>query len=85
MKELSLTLAKGLLPYFALLIVALIVIYILIRIRNNAVIKINKKIASVKTGGGICPKCGGQLIMRTGKYGNFIGCSNFPKCRYTQK
>ena len=32
-----------------------------------------------------CPKCGGQLVERTGKYGTFIGCSNFPKCRYTQK
>lgn len=32
-----------------------------------------------------CPKCGGQLVERTGKYGSFIGCSNFPKCRYTQK
>ena len=32
-----------------------------------------------------CPKCGGQLVERTGKYGNFIGCSNFPKCKYTSK
>lgn len=32
-----------------------------------------------------CPKCGGQLVEREGKYGNFIGCSNFPKCKYTQK
>lgn len=29
-----------------------------------------------------CPKCGGQLAKRTGKYGVFIGCSNYPKCRY---
>ena len=32
-----------------------------------------------------CPKCGGQLVERTGKYGNFIGCSNYPKCKYTSK
>ena len=32
-----------------------------------------------------CPKCGGQLIERTGKYGKFIGCSNYPKCKYTSK
>ena len=32
-----------------------------------------------------CPKCGGNLVERNGKYGNFIGCSNYPKCRYTQK
>ena len=32
-----------------------------------------------------CPRCGGQLVERTGKYGNFIGCSNYPKCKYTSK
>ena len=32
-----------------------------------------------------CPKCGGRLILREGKYGKFYGCSNFPKCRYTKK
>lgn len=30
-----------------------------------------------------CPKCGGQLVGRNGKYGKFIGCSNYPKCKYT--
>ncbi|MGN1168790.1 MAG: NERD domain-containing protein [Acutalibacteraceae bacterium] len=33
----------------------------------------------------ICPRCGNTLVLRHGKYGNFIGCSNFPKCRFTQK
>ncbi len=33
----------------------------------------------------ICPKCGNQLIERNGKYGEFIGCSNYPKCRYIKK
>lgn len=32
---------------------------------------------------GICPKCGGNLVRRTGKYGNFYGCSNYPKCKFT--
>ncbi|MBR4130974.1 MAG: NERD domain-containing protein [Bacteroidaceae bacterium] len=32
---------------------------------------------------GICPKCGGNLIKRSGKYGSFYGCSNYPKCRFT--
>ena len=31
----------------------------------------------------ICPKCGGRLIERKGKYGDFLGCSNYPKCKYT--
>lgn len=32
----------------------------------------------------ICPKCGSQLVLRHGKNGDFYGCSNFPKCKYTQ-
>lgn len=32
-----------------------------------------------------CPKCGGKLVERNGKFGKFYGCSNFPKCRYTVK
>lgn len=32
---------------------------------------------------GICPKCGGKLILRGGKHGDFVGCSNYPTCRYT--
>lgn len=31
-----------------------------------------------------CPRCGGQLMQRSGKYGEFIGCSNYPKCKYIQ-
>ena len=34
---------------------------------------------------GICPKCGGNLVERSGKYGNFYGCSNYPNCKFTQK
>lgn len=40
----------------------------------------NQKIAN-----GICPRCGGHLVSRTGKFGSFYGCSNYPKCRYTYK
>ena len=29
-----------------------------------------------------CPKCDSQLVERSGRYGNFYACSNFPKCRY---
>lgn len=31
-----------------------------------------------------CPECGGRLLVRDGKYGKFIGCSNYPGCRYTK-
>ena len=32
---------------------------------------------------GRCPKCGGSLVKRTGTYGVFYGCSNYPNCKYT--
>ncbi|MBQ6653515.1 MAG: NERD domain-containing protein [Prevotella sp.] len=38
----------------------------------------NRKISS-----GICPRCGGNLIERSGKYGHFLGCSNYPHCKFT--
>lgn len=31
----------------------------------------------------ICPECGGRLRERSGPYGRFMGCSNFPTCRYS--
>ncbi len=34
---------------------------------------------------GVCPKCGGRLVQRRGKYGAFTGCSNYPRCRYIVK
>ena len=33
----------------------------------------------------ICPECGSQLLIRNGRFGEFIACSNFPKCHYTAK
>jgi DNA topoisomerase I len=32
-----------------------------------------------------CPTCGEPLVYREGRYGRFIGCSTFPKCRYTEQ
>jgi restriction system protein len=31
-----------------------------------------------------CPECNGLLIKRNGKYGDFYGCSNYPKCKFTK-
>ena len=31
-----------------------------------------------------CPEDGGELVIRYGRYGKFISCSNFPACRYTE-
>jgi DNA topoisomerase I len=34
---------------------------------------------------GVCPTCGGALVKRKSKFGEFIGCSDFPRCRFTKK
>ena len=31
-----------------------------------------------------CPCCGGKLIYKNGKYGEFFGCSNYPNCKFTK-
>ena len=31
-----------------------------------------------------CPQCGEELLKRKGRYGEFIACSGFPKCKYTK-
>ena len=45
-----------------------------------------KKIKSQKMAiptGEFCPKCDSELLRRKGRFGEFIACSNFPKCKYT--
>lgn len=32
-----------------------------------------------------CPECGKALVYRDSRYGRFIGCGNFPKCRFTEQ
>jgi len=32
-----------------------------------------------------CPNCSGELVVRFGRFGKFIACSNYPKCHYTEK
>ena len=36
-----------------------------------------------KSAYGLCPTCGHTLLLRHGKFGDFIGCEKFPDCRYT--
>lgn len=43
-----------------------------------------EKKAELQKVGRKCPKCGHDLIIRWGRYGKFISCSNFPDCRYTE-
>lgn len=35
--------------------------------------------------GNACPLCAGKVVKRTGRYGEFWGCSNYPKCHFTAK
>lgn len=32
----------------------------------------------------VCPRCGGELMKRKGRFGPFFGCGNYPACRYTR-
>jgi len=48
-------------------------------------IKQNIRNKNEKIKNGTCPTCGGELIQRNGKYGKFMGCSNYPKCRFILK
>lgn len=32
-----------------------------------------------------CPECGNPLVIRKGRYGKFIACSNYPECKYIKK
>lgn len=46
--------------------------------------EVNQKVKENNSGN--CPKCGkGTMQERKSKFGTFIGCSNFPECKHTQK
>ena len=52
---------------------------------NGLEIEINKVSPTQEKVERLCPKCGSKLVFRTGKYGAFIGCSDYPKCKYAEK
>lgn len=45
-------------------------------------IKDRMKVYDEKIENMICPKCGGKLVQRKGQYGEFLGCSHYPKCKF---
>lgn len=55
--------------------------------RKEHVRSVSEKKTAVETAaaGSKCPKCEGILVERKGKNGVFIGCSRFPKCRFTKE
>jgi len=47
----------------------------------------NREIPSQKIAkpiGELCPECGSELVIRKGRFGEFIACSGYPKCKYTR-
>ena len=50
---------------------------------ENAFDNMEKKEAE-KTGE-VCPECGHDLVIRKGRYGEFVACSNYPACKYIKK
>lgn len=48
-------------------------------IRN---IKTAQRELKYKLESGICPRCSGTLVERQGRYGRFLGCSNYPNCKF---
>lgn len=61
----------------------------LLDLKNNPTISkyehienIHKKQEQLRQG--LCPRCGGKLVLRNGKNGQFYGCSNYPNCKFTK-
>jgi DNA topoisomerase I len=55
--------------------------------KNNHSAAAQKETQAVKDGTvtKVCPKCGKPLVVRRSIYGEFYGCSGFPKCRHTER
>ena len=41
--------------------------------------------AEAEKTGETCPECGSDLVIRNGRYGEFVACSNYPSCKYIKK
>jgi DNA topoisomerase I len=51
---------------------------------QKAKLEIPETKAELEKIGRACPECGHDLVIRWGRYGKFISCSNFPACRHTE-
>ena len=45
---------------------------------------VDRTVGCEKLKDNVCPICGNQLILRKGKYGDFMGCKSFPQCKFTR-
>ena len=53
------------------------------RKKHNEEVKTKKGVSQQSKANGKCPCCGGVLIAKQGQFGAFLGCENYPKCKYT--
>lgn len=53
------------------------------RQQHTRYVKETARNISTEISHGICPRCGGELVIRKGTNGEFVGCANYPKCRFT--
>ena len=51
---------------------------------EEALDKAFRRSKTIKYDPAICPECGAKLMEKNGIHGRFIGCTNYPKCRYTR-
>ena len=51
-------------------------------LNNNPVVTINAPKTESKLTGVKCPECNSELVEKEGKFGKFISCSGYPKCKY---
>ena len=55
---------------------------------HELIVKAGSSVTKVKMEekktGEICPDCGAELIVKEGRFGQFIACSKFPECKYTR-
>lgn len=65
-------------------------LYNLLELNRNETVTKEEHIQNIETTlanieNGICPRCGGRLVIRKGKFGDFYGCSNYPQCTFKKK
>ena len=63
---------------------------LLLTLKNSATITQDEHVENIhkmqrQLQQGICPRCGGKLVLRNGKNRQFYGCSNYPKCKFTKE
>ena len=78
--------AAGIIGIEFLKVMAIVVpiVFIALFIRRSAGESLNRFLWRRSKTEKKCPVDGGTLMKRRGKYGPFLGCSNYPQCKYTE-